>query len=205
MSNCKPLKAYLCPQPSGPVRAMKEGETFGLTDAERGLFDCVINEHVGIIGTQLQYFQNLQEGVVDPLYNEPAKRKYNGPFLVMGFLSYPDHAPNVGMEGFRSYIDSTAYITRAAFEKAGVNWGPSESDIIRAWPVPYWNQSSVDGFAMTGGPNLNGLIPGAGLYFSITDVREEGVLFDTPSFVGFQLTLRRITEQTPERKLTNSL
>lgn len=199
------LSKYLCPKPAGPVRPMREGEAFGLTDAERSLFECITSEHVGIIGTKLEYFQNLQEGIIDPLYNEPAKRKYNGPFILQGYFSYPDHSPNPGMEGYRSTIDATAYIPRTAFEAVRVNWGPTESDIIRAWPTAFWNQAAVDGFNLTGGPNLNGLIPGAGLYFSIVDVREESVLFDTASFLGFQLTLRRVTEQTPERKITNSL
>lgn len=196
----RPLSSYLIslPTPSGKccdVRPMREGESFGLGDSERALFDSVAQEHVGIVGTDFEYFsQNLQKATVDPLYNEPARRVFDGPYLMKGYLSYPEHGPNVGMEGFTSSFDATAYITRAAFEAANLS-SPAEADIVRVWNTAYWNMTSVDGYP----------VPGAGLYFSIVDVKEDSVLFDTPSFLGFTLTLRRVTQQTPERKITNTL
>ena len=177
---------------------MKEGEQLGMTAAEKALFDHVGTEHVGIAGTEIEYWQiNLTNSVRDPLYGEPAYRKYNGPYRMKALMGYPDHAPIVGQEGFSSTFDATMYITRAALEEAGVVGGPAESDIIRVWDAEtYWSKNtSVDGYN----------VPGAGLYLSITDVREEGVLFDTATFLGFTLTLRRTTIQTPERKITNNL
>lgn len=205
MSKCKPLSAYLCPKPTMAVRPMKEGEDFNLGDSERALFDCIINEHTGIVGTKFEYFQNLQEGVTDPLYNEPAVRKYNGPFILKGFFTFPEDAPTSAQEGFYNSFDGQLFVPRSEFEKVGATWGPSESDIVRILKSPYWNQESVDGFDLQRGSTLNGLIPNAGMYFAVTDVRESGLLFDTTSFVGFELTIRRNTQQTPERKLTNSI
>lgn len=198
-----PVSAYLCPKPSTPldrcnsgVRPMQPGEKFGLSDAERGLFDCIASEHVQIIGTTIEYFpQNQQLSQVDALYNEPIRRSFSGPFMLSAYISYPEHSPSTSVEGFTSFFDATAFITRTEFERVNLVTGPGESDVLRIWNTPYWNQTSVDGFN----------VPGAGLYFSIVDVREDGVLFDTPSFMGFTLTIRRVTQQTPERKITNSL
>ena len=177
---------------------MREGEPFGLTDSERALFDSLAGEHVNIIGTTFDYYNiNLDQSIRDPLYDEPVARKYNGPYRVRGYLSYPEHGPTMDDQGYSSQFDASCYITRQEFERAGLVGGPSESDILRAWKEEtYWDKNtSVDGFN----------VPGAGLFFSIIDVREDGVLFDTPAFVGFTLTLRRNTKLTPERKITNNL
>lgn len=207
MPICKPLSAYLISLPNTPKTAacspllvMREGEEFGLTNYEQSLFDSVAQEHVNIIGTTIEYWPNAVSngksylGVTDPLYNEPAKRAFLGPYIIKAYVSYLDIAPTPGMEGWSSSVDSTAYITRAEIEKYGLP-APGETDIIRVWNNPYWNQAVTAGFE----------IPGAGTYFSVTDCREDGMLFDTPSFMGFTLTLRRTTQQTPERKITNNL
>lgn len=180
---------------------MQEGESFGLGDTERALFDSLAQEHTSIIGTPIEYWPQAianDKGylnTVDPLYNEPAKRVFLGPFLLKGYFSYPDHDPSPGMEGYSSQFNATAFIPRAEFEK--FNMGPpSEADILRVWNTPYWNkESAADGYN----------IPGSGLYFSVVANKEDGVLFDTASFVGFTLTLRRTTQQAPERKITNNL
>lgn len=196
MSNCKPISAYLCPTPTMEVRPMQEGESFELSATESALFDCITNEHVGISGTDFEYYsQNYEKSTVDPLYNEPVKRSFDGPYKIKGYLSFPDHSPTPGMEGYSSSFDATAWFPRSEVERANMP-APSESDIIRVWNTPFFNTTfAVDGFD----------IPGSGLYFSITDVQEDGVLFDNPYFVGFNCTLRRITQQTPERKLINNL
>lgn len=208
MPICKPLSEYLIKLPSvglagskcASTRPMQEGEAFGLGDTERALFDSLAQEHVGIIGTDIEYWPQAVTNnkgylnVVDPLYNEPAKRAFLGPYLLKGYLSYPEHDPSPGQEGWSSQFDATAYITRAEFEKFNMG-SPTESDIIRVWKTPYWNQVAVDGFD----------VPGSGLYFSIVSTKEDGVLFDTASFMGFTLTLRRTTQQTPERKIANTL
>lgn len=199
MTMCKPLSAYLVnvPKTSCRVQAMKEGDTFGLTDSERALFDSVTTEHVNIIGTTFEYFlQNQSKSIVDPLYDEPAERKFDGPYIIKGYFSYPEHDPSPGMEGWSSEFNATAFFPRTEFERLNLPLGsPNESDIVRVWNTAYWNQVSVDGFD----------IPDRGMYFSITNLKEDGVLFDTASFMGFTATLRRITQQTPERKITNNL
>lgn len=177
---------------------MREGESLALGDSELALFDCITREHVNIVGTEMDYYQVDQaRSIKDPLYGEPSTRLFNGPFRIKGFFGYPDHTPSLGMEGYSSYFDATAFIPRVELERVGLVGGMTESDIIRVWmSSPYWQQNvSVDGFN----------VPGAGLYFSVVDTREDGVLFDNPSFVGFAINLRRTTQQAAERKIQNSL
>jgi hypothetical protein len=189
------------------ARPMQEGESFGLTDSERALFDCVVSEQTNIAGTEILYYQlsldtqmNNANGepvsIRDPLYDEPVKRVYLGPYRIKAYMSYPEIGPQLGVEGFNSTADATAFIPRATLEAAGMPY-PSESDILGAWNnYPYWNSSVASaGFK----------VPNAMFYFAVTDVREEGQLFDTGSFMGFTLTLRRTTQQAPENKIDNLL
>ena len=176
---------------------MREDESFGLSDAEKALFDCVTTEHTNVIGTVVEFFpQQQNNSTVDPLYNEPIKRVFGGPYRLKGFVTYPEHGPVVGQEGFSSTFDCTVFLGRRALELVNAP-APSESDIIKFWGESnyFTNNASVDGFN----------VPGAGMYFSVVDVKEDSHLFDTPTFQGFTLTLRRNTQQAPERKIQNSL
>jgi len=200
---CKPLSTYLMAFPTGacspcaPMPLMKEGEAFGLGDAEKALFDSVSQEHINVVGTEVLYWtQNQKKSIVDPLYNEPVKRAFEGPYRLKGFFTYPDKSPSAGMEGYSSSFDASLFLSRTEVERVGMLAPPGESDIVRVWNAPYWNeQFAVDGFA----------IPDAGLYFSVIDAKEDGVVFDTTHFIGFQCALRRTTQQTPERKLVTSI
>ena len=178
-----------------PVRPMGDCETFALGDCERALFDCITSEHVNIIGTSIAYYtQNISQSIVDPVYNEPVKRAWLGPYLLKAFVTLAK-TTGVAMEGLSSQFDGELWLPRSECERVNM-LAPSETDIVRVWDTPYYNtEFAVDGFD----------IPGAGLYFAITDVQEDGTLFDNPSFVGFKCTLRRTTQQTPERKLVTSI
>lgn len=207
MGGCKPISAYLIPAPTAKVRPMQEGEPLGLNDSERGLFDSIVTEQTNIAGTEVLYYQlsldtqanNIngeQYSIRDPLYDEPVKRVYVGPYKIKIYMSYPDVGPQVGVEGFNLTADAMAYIPRATLEAAGMSY-PAESDILGAWlDYPYWSpNTAAAGFQ----------VPNAVFYFAVTDVKEEGQLFDTGSFVGFALTLRRTTQQAPENKISNLL
>jgi len=178
-----------------PVRPMGNCESFALTDCERALFDCITSEHVNIIGTPIAYYtQNQSQSIVDPVYNEPVKRAWLGPYLLKAFVTLSKQT-GVAMEGLSSSFDGEMWLPRSECERVNM-LAPGEADIVRLWDTPYFNtQFAVDGFN----------IPGAGLFFSIVDVAEDGTLFDNPSFVGFKCVLRRTTQQTPERKLVTSI
>ena len=208
MGGCKPLSAYLCPQPTMGVRPMREGEAFTLSDSERALFDCIATEQVNIAGTEIEYFQlaldtlqNTPNGqpqtIRDPLYDEAVERQYLGPYRLKAYVSYPDITPQLAPEGFSAGIDATAFIPRASIEAVGMP-SPNEADILGFWGNSYYH--SEGGASTAGYP-----IRGARFYFSVIDVKEEAQLFDTYSFLGFSLTLRRTTQQPPERKIANAL
>jgi hypothetical protein len=194
--------------PTMEVRPMREGEPFTLNASERALFDCIATEQVNIAGTEIEYFQlaldtlqNTPNGqpqtIRDPLYDEPFERRYLGPYKLKAYVSYPDISPLLAIEGFSSSIDATAFIPRASIEAAGMP-APTESDILGFWLDSYYHNQAGGGTA--GFP-----VAGSRFYFSVIDVKEEAQLFDTYSFLGFTLTLRRTTQQTPERKIVNAL
>jgi len=198
MGGCKPISSYLITPPSNPVAPLRDGEKFEFgakSPYEMALFDSLTTEHIDIIGTTIWYYNlNLGASERDPLYDEPVKRVYT-PFIVKGFVTLPEGPKNVGLEGFNSSWDATAYISRKSIEAAGAP-NPGEGDIIRIWDVPYFNrEANIDGFP----------IPDAGFYFSITAGGEDGHIFDTPSFTTFTATLRRVSTQTAERRLRNEI
>lgn len=180
-------------RPAQPLPAAPLVNDFTLCDGERFLFDCWAQEHNRIGGTQIEFWSLDVEGSTrDPLYDEPIVRDFAGPFRMVGYLEYPDGFAEAREEGFRSVWNGSIWIARKEFEDAH-SPPPSEGDVIRVWNTPFFQKFSVD----------EEDVPGRGFYFDITQVGDDGHLFDTPSFVGFKCDISRRTEFTPERRLTN--
>jgi hypothetical protein len=170
--------------------------TLQMPECEHDLFDSIAQEHVRILGTDVDYWSHeIEKAKRDPLYDEPVKRVFKGPFRIKGYVSWPDSVPEARMEGLRSTFNAEAWIARKELEDAGVKAPPSESDVLRIWKTPFFDQNSV---------NLDSKLTGGGYYFDIIDVDDDGHLFDSSTFVGFKLTLKRRTEFTPERRITNT-
>jgi hypothetical protein len=171
-----------CPNPCGP---------FELNDQALCFFDTVITTQVEAVGTPLEYWhQDVANSRHDPLYDEPIQRLFTGPWKLKGFVEWPEATAENREEGFRVTWDGTVTLARATLEGIGAP-APQEGDVIRFWPNAFFKK-----FA-TGGQND----PGAGYYFDVINVTDDGHVHDTAAFVGFKLRLRRRTEFAPERRL----
>lgn len=166
----------------------------GLPDCEHDLFSSIAQEHVNIAGTDVDYFHhNVDRATRDPLYDEPLKRVYDGPFRIKAFVAWPDTSPEVRMEGWRTVVNAEAWIARKELEDQHCP-APSETDVLRLWNIPFYADWATDG----DNP------PNAGYFFDVLNVNDDGHLFDSSQFMGFRLTLKRRTEFTPERRITNT-
>lgn len=191
-STKKPV--ILLPYPTLRKVQPYEFPTLQMPECEHDLFDSIAQEHVGIAGTDIEYWSHdIQAGTRDALYDEPIKRVYRGPFKLKGYITLPDSEPEARMEGSRTIFTAECWIARKEFEDVRAP-APGESDVIRVWKSPFFDKFAVD----------NVTEPGAGYFFDILDVDDDGHLFDAITFVGFKMSIKRRTEFTPERRITNT-
>lgn len=184
------IKPYPTLRKVGPY----EFATLQMPECEHDLFDSIAQEHVNIAGTDIDFYShNVKGSTRDALYDEPVERVYGGPFRVKGYVVWPDTTPDVRMEGWRTVVNAEAWIARKEIEDKRCP-APSETDVLRIWNTPFFNNWAVDGEDE----------PNAGYYFDILNVNDDGHLFDSPQFVGFKMILKRRTEFTPERRITNT-
>lgn len=183
---CEPVECAVVP-------ATLSGCDFNLCDAEQSIFDCWAAEHTGIAGVNIEYFHfNLDASTRDPLYDEAIERVFDGSYNFKAFVEYPEAEPEATEQGFHVKWDATIWIPRANIESVGAPT-PAEGDVIRVWNTPFYNKYGV----------AEQDIPGAGYFFSLTKVDEDGHLFDQAGFVGFKCTMKRNTEYTPERRMAS--
>lgn len=188
------------PQIIKPYPTLRKVEPYpfpklGMPDCEHDLFNSIAQEHSGIAGTEIDFFShNIGKATRDPLYDEPLKRVYEGPFRVKGYIAWPDTTPEVRMEGWRTVVNAEAWIARKEIEDQHCPV-PSETDVLRIWKIPFFDKEwSVD----------SDNVPNSGYFFDVLNVNDDGHLFDSAQFVGFRLTLKRRSEFTPERRITNT-
>ena len=193
MADVKPWK------PRNPVVAPHKPERMHLDASERQLFDSVAQEHVGIAGTTIDFYSLSVSGSKrDPLYDEAIEHRFKGPFRLRVWVSYPDNSIDASDRGTTGEFSGTVWFPRKELEDNGAPI-PSEGDVFRIWNIPYWNDSAVSP------PDPEPVAPGRGFYFSITNVDEDGVMFDNPDFVGVSCEYRRRSEFTPERRIGDDL
>lgn len=191
----KPKPRLVVPFPTLRKVEPYQFESLQMPECEHALFDSIAQEHVQILGTDIDYFSHqVGDSTRDALYDEPVKRAYQGPFRLKGYIAWPDSQPEVRMEGWRTTFSAEAWIPRKDFED-GHCPDPSETDVLRIWKIPYYDKNwSVDGDN----------VPNSGYFFDILNVNDDGHLFTSPTFVGYRLVLKRRTEFTPERRVTNT-
>jgi hypothetical protein len=183
-----------CPDPTDQLLALaNQSCSLELSGAEEPIFSCWAKEHIDIAGVQIELFHlNIEESTRDPLYDEPIERVFQGSYVMKGFVEYPESQPEAGESGLKGVWTATLWIPRASVEEANAPT-PAEHDVIRFWNEPFYKKYSV----------LEQEIDGAGYFFDVTRVDEDGHVFDQPGFVGFKLDLKRDTKYTPERRMAN--
>lgn len=176
-----------------PVSPAFDGE-FHLGADELFLFDCVASEVNKIAGTEVDlYLLNRSKSKRDALYDEMNTEAWDGPFRLMIWVEWTGDDPELRAEGFRRTWISSCWIARVDLEKVAPRV-PDNGDIVHFWPGKYYS-------AAANSYNV-GKLP-TGYFFTITDIDDDGHMFDEKEFVGFKCELARNTEFTPERRLTN--
>lgn len=162
-------------------------------DQELRLFDAWAVEESQTSGTVLFYY-SLDVGASQgsALYDESTRRVYRGPFKVSGYVEWPKSNPVVQDAGMVVKWNTRMWIPRAEIERARCPL-PLEGDVVRAWQNPFFDLWSLTGDE----PQIGGY------FFTVVVCNEEGHLYDQPGFVGFELTVSRSTDFTPERRLDN--
>lgn len=173
-------------EPAGEINFENEHEE---------LFGIWAAEHVQSSGTTIDYWsQDTARSKLDPLYNEPERREWLGPYRFKAWIEWPEETFEVREEGARSVWSATGWIPRLMVEESEMEQVPGEGDVLRLWQIPYFDNFSQ---------GVDSGIPGAGYYFDVVDVQEDGHPLDNPFFTGFKLMLKRRTEFTPERRVLN--
>jgi len=176
-----------------PVQPALDGD-FHLGDQELFLFDCIASEVNHIAGTDVDfYYLNKGKSKKDALYDEMVKEAWDGPYRLRVWVEWPAPSPEPRQEGFREVWMSSLWVARVDLDAISVR-APYYGDVVGFWKIPYFDKVSN---AYDVGKNPKGY------FFTITEVADDGHLFDNPSFVGFKCQLARNTEFVPERRLTN--
>ena len=186
----------LISQPGSPklcsIKDLEAGD-FSLDAQELVLFDSIAVEHTEKSGTSMLYWHLNRVGTtIDPVYDEPVQRKFEGPFRLKGNITYPESSPEAREQGMRSQWNATVWIPRKTLELANAP-EPDVGDVIQVWNNSFFMSDGVE----------SEQVPGAQFMFVVIDANTDGHLFDTPSFVGFKLEVERRTEYTPERFLAS--
>lgn len=169
--------------------------SFEMNASELCFFDGLLEEHIEIIGTPIEYYsQDIAGATRDPLYDEPIARKWRGPWRFKAFVEHAPAQPEVREEGFRVSWSGTLFIPRISLERVGAP-SPLEGDVVKYWENKFFTRHA------TGGKGD----PGGGYYFDVTSVDDDQHLFDTSAFLGFKLGIARRTEFAPERRLAETL
>lgn len=174
------------PQTCGP---------FALDGRDAAMFDHFAQEHTNASGTDLLlWHQNLEESVRDPLYDEPIEREWDGPFAFKGYVEYMAGTPQMQEEGMSVRWQGTIWVARKELEDSKVP-APLEGDVLRFWDNKFFTEHSVNA--------EEAALHGAGYYFDVINVDDDGHVQDSDHFVGLTITVMRRTEFTAERRLNS--
>jgi len=164
-----------------------------LNEEEGRYFSDIAQEHVNIAGTYIDYYHlDIAKSIKDPLYDEASEREFIGPYRMKAYVSYPEQQPTVEAQGTILNWDCIAWISRRDIEEKKAP-PPAPGDVIRIWKIPFFQDAA----------SFDETIPGAAFYFNVLNSNTDGHLFDTSTFVGFRVTLRRRTDMAPERRISN--
>jgi len=159
---------------------------------ERNLFDIFSREQSAIIagGEADLYLRDKGRSRKDPLYGEPTRSVWVGPYRLKVYLQNPVPSPMTTPQGYRNEWNGEVWIPRTEIELRSIR-GPDNGDVIQMWKIPFYDALSVEQTS----------VPRAGFYFDVERVHSDGIAAMAPIFVGFKLTLKRRSEFTAERRV----
>lgn len=195
-------RTYVEPYRSdGPCKIVPCGDLgFDLEKERAELLKCWAAEQIQAAGTTLDYYsQAVRKAILDPLYNEPEQRVWEGPYRFKAHVTKPEQNFETREEGSRILFDGgVLWIPLLSVEQSGMNDTPKEGDVVRFWQSRFFDEFFALDFEGGSPPP-----PEAGYYFDVIRVNDDGHIFDTANFAGFRCDIKRRLEFTPERRLTN--
>lgn len=188
-----PFQIKPVPQPSD--NRLGRVPEFRLDPTELAMFDHIAQEPINAVGTDCELFtRNNSKSTIDPLYSEPSRVVFDGPYLLRAHIEWPEFTPEVSEEGMRAVWPSGAWIPRKTIEEVNAR-SPREGDILRFWNLPYFDERASN--------NQN--LPFAGYFFDIIKVNDDGHIHDTRAFVAFRCDLKRKSSFGAEEQFFKSL
>ncbi len=161
-------------------------------EAELPIRDAVASDSVKISGTEIIYYSlDVYGSQFDPLYKEPIRRAWNGPFKLNGYVEMPTNQRIAREFGSIDVFESSAWLARIDVENARMPV-PAPGDVLGFWNIFFFDKK----FGINGETNTDSVF-----YFDVLNVSTDGHIYDSPLFVGFKLTIKRNTAFTAERRL----
>lgn len=162
---------------------------FQITDCEAALMQGLATEQINVISTPVGYFRMDRRGSKwDPVYNEPTNLRFLPPLSLQGRVQKPTKATEAGERGQTTTWDAMLWLSRELFP---ADTPPQEGDVVGFWNDVFTRSSAVRWED----------VPRAAHYYDVVGVDTDGHIADTGNFVVFEITLKRRTEFTPERRL----
>ena len=161
---------------------------------ELGIFDSIATEVNDIVDCTADFYAlNESATIRDPVYDESIQRVFDGPFKVNVWVGYPEQTPQMTPAGTVMIFNCALWVARKHIEDANAP-APKQGDVFHFWKLPVWLKEG----------NFDETVPNSGFAFNVLNSNPDGVMFDSPSFVGFRCTMRRVSDFTPERRIDNT-
>lgn len=192
--SCKELEEYFKKTDKGCDNFLRNGQELNYSDLKEDALqttsDLFAENQINLSGTDIIYHKLAPRKMqkIDPLYGEYINIKYLTPIKIKGIFKYPLDAYLSRAEGVQKTFTTSCSVTRKAFEDYGIPY-PTEGDVIEVWLTDFWINKG----------NLDRQSPGESFAFLVKKSSPKGMIGASPSFTGFDLTVTRYTEYTPER------
>jgi len=160
-------------------------------DEDLPLFDSVTMERTAASGTELDFYFRDVFGSVKSQYGDETK-VWRGPYKLMADVKWPEKAPEATEQGGKATWEAKVWVPRANYDKLRLQ-APKVGDIVRVWRMPYYQSFGQSDLTTENAPARGGY------FFTVDKVSDKGHIADTGTFVGFELTVKRDSEFTPER------
>lgn len=165
-------------------------DQFRLAACEADLMKQVAEEQITGGGTPVAYYRlDKNASSWNPLYNEPEKLVFKAPLNLTARVQKPEKNTQANEKGQTTTWDAVVWIAVASWPSTGDP--PTEGDVVGFWDSAYFRGAGV----------RQEKIPGASFYYDVIGVDTDGHVNDTSAFVAWEVTLKRRTEFTPERRL----
>lgn len=160
-------------------------------DEDLALFDSVTMERTAVSGTEMDFYFRDVLGSVKSQYGDESK-VWRGPYKLMADVKWPEKAPEATEQGGKATWEAKVWVPRRSYDNLRLQ-APKVGDVVRVWRLPYYQSYGQSDLTTTTAQ------ASAGYFFTVDKVADKGHIADTGNFIGFELTVKRDSDFTPER------